>query len=158
MKKPTTPAPTEEEKKAERLAKLEAWKQKQAAEKSRKQGQLEAAGTRGLLDEMDKRANASPVVALSPEPTTATNGDVSPKPYAGKFDPKAIVKKATSGSAGATKLGTDIALPEIAKTSATLTSKNAGSKANRSIASVNSSIGELLELPILSQFILLTIT
>ncbi|KAI4183066.1 MAG: hypothetical protein L6R41_005621 [Letrouitia leprolyta] len=143
MKKPTTPAPTEEEKKAERLAKLEAWKQKQAAEKSRKQGQLEAAGTRGLLDEMDKRANASPVVALSPEPTTATNGDVSPKPYAGKFDPKAIVKKATSGSAGATKLGTDIALPEIAKTSATLTSKNAGSKANRSIASVNSSIGKM---------------
>ncbi|KAI4170482.1 MAG: hypothetical protein LQ343_004985 [Gyalolechia ehrenbergii] len=142
-KKPSVPIQTEDEKKAERLAKLEAWKQKQAAEKSRKQEQLEAAGTRGLLDEMDKKANASPVAAASPEPTVITNGDVSPKPYTGKFDPKAIVKKATSGSAGATKLGTDIALPELVKTSATLTSTNTGSKANQSIASANSSTGKL---------------
>ncbi|KAL8995602.1 MAG: hypothetical protein Q9188_006768 [Gyalolechia gomerana] len=142
-KKPSVPIQTEDEKKAERLAKLEAWKQKQAAEKSRKQEQLEAAGTRGLLDEMDKKANASPVTAASPEPTLVTDGDVSPKPYAGKFDPKAIVKKATSGSAGATKLGTDIALPDLAKTSATLTSTNTGSKANQSIASANSSTGKL---------------
>lgn len=137
------PVQTEEEKKAERLAKLEAWKQKQAAEKSRKQEQLEASGgTRSLLDEMDKKANASPVAAVSPEPTTMTNGDDSPKPYAGKFDPKAIVKKATSGSAGATKLGTDIALPEVAKTSATLNSSSTGPKANQSIASANSSSGK----------------
>ncbi|KAI4121537.1 MAG: hypothetical protein LQ338_006306 [Usnochroma carphineum] len=142
-KKPAAPVQTEEEKKAERLAKLEAWKQKQAAEKNRKQGQLEVAGgTRSLLDEMDKKANASPVAAASPEAVTALNGDASPKPYAGKFDPKAIVKKATSGSAGATKLGTDIALPEVAKASATLTSASTGPKANQSIAPASASSGK----------------
>ncbi len=142
------PVQTEEEKKAERLAKLQAWKQKQAAEKTRKQEQLEATGgTRSLLDEMDKRANASPVAAVSPvagdspETTEEANGGVSPKPYAGKFDPKAIAKKATSGSAGATKLGTDVALPEIAKASATLNSASTGPKANQTIASAKSSSG-----------------
>ena len=144
-KKSSAPVQTEEEKKAERLAKLEAWKQKQAAEKSRKQEQLEASGgTRSLLDEMDKKANASPAAVASPESDPITNGDEPPKPYAGKFDPKAIVKKATSGSAGATKLGTDIALPEIAKTSATLNSTSIGPKANQSIALANSSSGKLL--------------
>ncbi|KAL8695813.1 MAG: hypothetical protein Q9224_003141 [Gallowayella concinna] len=136
-KKPLVSAQTEEEKKAERLAKLEAWKQKQAAEKSRKQEELDAAGgTRSLLDEMDKKANASPVALPSPE-ATEMNGDASPKPYAGKFDPKAIVKKATTGSASTTKLGTDIALPEIAKTSATLNSVSTGPKANQSTATVD---------------------
>ncbi|KAL9594665.1 MAG: hypothetical protein Q9219_006903 [cf. Caloplaca sp. 3 TL-2023] len=142
-KKPPAPVQTEEEKKAERLAKLEAWKQKQAAEKSRKQEQLEAAGgTRSLLDEMDKKANASPVAVASPDPTVETNGDVSPKPYAGKFDPKAIVKKATSTSTGVAKLGTDIALPEVAKTSATLNSTNAGPKANQNAALAKSSLAK----------------
>ncbi|KAL8733735.1 MAG: hypothetical protein Q9166_001928 [cf. Caloplaca sp. 2 TL-2023] len=142
LKKPSVPAQTEEEKKAERLAKLEAWKQKQAAEKSRKQGELEAAGgTRSLLDEMDKKANASPVALPSPE-ASEVNGDASPKPYAGKFDPKAIAKKATSGAASATKLGTDIALPEIAKTSATLNSISTGPKANQSLATANGSSGK----------------
>ncbi|KAL8696399.1 MAG: hypothetical protein Q9201_007677 [Fulgogasparrea decipioides] len=150
-KKPPTPAQTEEEKKAERLAKLEAWKQKQAAEKSRKQEQLAlVGGTRSLLDEMDKKANASPVAAASPiaaaspETPIAVNGDTSPKAYAGKFDPKAIVKKATSGSAGATKLGTDIALPEAAKTSATLNPAGIGPKANQSIAPAKVASGKLL--------------
>ncbi|KAL8728808.1 MAG: hypothetical protein Q9181_005212 [Wetmoreana brouardii] len=148
-KKPAAPAQTEEEKKAERLAKLEAWKQKQAAEKSRKQEQLASVGgTRSLLDEMDKKANASPVAAASPiaaaspENPTAVNGDASPKAYAGKFDPKAIVKKATSGSVGATKLGTDIALPEVAKTSATLNPAGIGPKANQSIAPAKAASGK----------------
>ncbi|KAI4137955.1 MAG: hypothetical protein L6R39_007031 [Caloplaca ligustica] len=141
-KKPLAPVQTEEEKKAERLAKLEAWKQKQAAEKNRKQEQLEAAGgTRSLLDEIDKKANASPVAAASSEATAEPqpSDDASPKPYAGKFDPKAIVKKATSGSASTTKLGTDVALPEIAKASATLNSASTGPKANQSIASAKPS-------------------
>ncbi|KAL8826469.1 MAG: hypothetical protein Q9170_007385 [Blastenia crenularia] len=152
-KKSSISTQTEEEKKAERLAKLEAWKQKQAAEKSRKREELEAAGgTRRLLDEMDKKGTASPVTAASPvtvaspEPTAATNGDVSPKPYAGKFDPKAIVKKATSGSASAIRLGTDIALPEVAKASATLNSTSTGPKANQSIASAKSLTGEYSQL------------
>ena len=127
--------PTEDEKKAERLAKLVAWKQKQAAERERKQKELEASsGTRNILDEIDKKAASSPVVVSIPSPE-APNGDASPIPYAGKFDPKAIAKKATSGSTGMTKLGTDVALPEIAKASATLNSTHAGLKANRSVAS-----------------------
>ncbi|KAL9039902.1 MAG: hypothetical protein Q9180_002247 [Flavoplaca navasiana] len=141
-KKPRVTEQTEEEKKAERLAKLEAWKQKQAAEKTRKQEELDAAGgTRSLLEEMDKKANASPVAMPSPE-ASEVNGDASPKPYAGKFDPKAIVKKATTGAASATKLGTDIALPEVAKTSATLNSLSTGPKANHSLATVNGSSGK----------------
>lgn len=126
-------------KKAERRAKFEAWKQKQAAEKSRKQEELEAAGgTRSLLDEMDKKAQAAPVALPSPE-SAEVNGDVSPKLYAGKFDPKAIAKKATSGSLSTTKLGTDVALPELAKTSATLNSISTGPMANQSSATVNGS-------------------
>ncbi|KAI4266045.1 MAG: hypothetical protein L6R38_008997 [Xanthoria sp. 2 TBL-2021] len=142
-KKPTASGQTEEEKKAERLAKFEAWKQKQVAEKTRKQEKIDAAGgTRSLLDEMDKKANASPVTLPSSEASEVNEG-ASPKPYAGKFDPKAIVKKATTGAASATKLGTDIALPELAKTSATLKSLSTGPKANHSIATVNGSSGEL---------------
>ena len=141
-KKPRVAEQTEEEKKAERLAKLEAWKQKQAAEKTRKQEELDAAGgTRSLLEEMDKKANASPVAIPSPE-ASEVNGDASPQPYAGKFDPKAIVKKATTGAASATKLGTDIALPEVAKTSATLNSLSTGPKANHSLATVKGSSGK----------------
>ncbi|KAL8687323.1 MAG: hypothetical protein Q9218_006470 [Villophora microphyllina] len=153
-KKPAVPVQSEEEKKAERLAKLEAWKQKQTAEKTRKQEQLGVpGGTRGLLDEMDKKAKASPatvaspVAAASPEVTAGADGDVSPKPYAGKFDPKAIVKKATAGSAGTLKLGTDIALPEVAKTSATLNPASTGPKANQTLATAKPSSGELLPCP-----------
>lgn len=134
--KPTPPVgPTEEEKKAERLAKLEAWKQKQAAEKERKQKELDSAGaTRSLLDEIDKKAAASPVVVSPPSPAITPDEVTSPVPYAGKFDPKAIAKKATSSSTGVVKLGTDIALPETAKSSATLNSTRAGLKADKSLA------------------------
>lgn len=122
---------TDEEKKAERLAKLEAWKQKQAVERERKQKELEASGgTRSLLDEIDKKATVSSTAA-SPRSPITIDEEAFPTPYAGKFDPKAIVKKATSGSSTTTKLGTDIALPEIAKASATLNSTNAGLKANK---------------------------
>ncbi|KAL8956408.1 MAG: hypothetical protein Q9193_006074 [Seirophora villosa] len=149
-KKPPPPVQTEEEKKAERLAKYEAWKQKRAAEMSRKQEELDlAGGTRSLLEEMDKKANASPIATASPvidgspEVTAEPHGEASPKPYAGKFDPKAIVKKATSGSTGVSKLGTDVALPEVAKASATLNSASTGPKANQSIASAKPSSGKL---------------
>lgn len=113
----TTSAPTQtdEEKKAERLAKLEAWKQKQAAERDRKQKELETVGaSRSLLDEIDKKAQIATTVA-SPASPDSPDDDASPIPYAGKFDPKAIARKATAGSANVTKLGTDVALPDIAK-------------------------------------------
>ena len=70
-----------------------------------------------------------------------TNGDASPVPYAGKFDPKAISKKKTSASSSAGKLGTDIALPEIAKASATIKSTANGLKADKTVALANGSSG-----------------
>ena len=123
----------DEEKKAERLAKLEAWKQKQKQAAEKNKDIQTAGGTRSLLDEIDRKAAGSPIVPSLSTPDT-THGDASLAPYAGKFDPKAIVKKATSGSTGVTKLGTDIALPEISKASGPLNSTHTGLKANKSTA------------------------
>ena len=131
----------EEKKKIERLARLEAWKQKQKATEQQKDLQS-VTSTRGLLDEIDKKAAASPVTALSPQsPATpaAPAESTSPAPYAGKFDPKAIAKRATAASAAATKLGTDISMPGQSKPSATLNSTNGSLKANKSLAPAVSS-------------------
>ncbi|MCJ1461661.1 pre-mRNA processing RNA-helicase [Pseudocyphellaria aurata] len=141
-KNTSAPSQTDEEKKAERLAKLEAWKQKQAAERDRKQKELETAGaSRSLLDEIDKKAQVSAAVVspdsgASPE---SPNEDASPIPYAGKFDPKAIARKATAGPASVAKLGTDVALPDIAKASAAINSNSTGSKANKTVAPATAS-------------------
>lgn len=99
--KSTAAGPTEEEKKAERLAKLEAWKKKKedAAAKAK---EVTATQTRGLLAEMDKKAGGASPAAASPAVSSAASpapndgsGTLSPAtPYAGKFDPKAIAKKA----------------------------------------------------------------
>jgi ATP-dependent RNA helicase DDX46/PRP5 len=116
--KVATPAPaaqTDEEKKAERLAKLEAWKQKQAAERERKQRELTAAGgARSILDEIDKRSRVSPAVA-SPQSPAPPSQTATPPEYAGKFDPKAITKKAPVTSTGPSLLGKDVAVPDSAK-------------------------------------------
>ena len=103
-----------------------------------------AGGARGLLEEMDKKAQASPVADLTPEPPTSdlSNGDKSPKAYAGKFDPKAIAKKAATSSHSSSKLGTDIALPDVAKASAISNSTNTSIKADTKLASVNGLSGE----------------
>jgi ATP-dependent RNA helicase DDX46/PRP5 len=142
LKSPKPPTQTEEEKKVERLAKLEAWKKKQAEERERKQRELAATGgTRTLLDEIDKRAASSPAVA-SPLSPSGINGDASPPRYTGKFDPKAIARKATVSATGSTTLGKDVPLPEIAKASATSTSSAAGLMADKtSIAASSSSTG-----------------
>lgn len=119
---------------------MEAWKQKQAVERDRKQRELEiAGGTRGLLNEIDKKAQVVPAVA-SPVSAETPDKEVSPAPYAGKFDPKAIVRRATAGSAGVTKLGTDVALPEIAKASAAINFTNTVSKADKTLASAKKSL------------------
>ena len=139
------PAQTDEAKKAERLAKLEAWKQKQAAEKDRKQKELESSGgTRNLLAEIDKKAQDTPTAAspISPDTPVENDSPTSPAPYAGKFDPKAIAKKAAAASSAASKLGTDVALPEIAKASATTKSNVSGLKANGTSALVNGTTGK----------------
>ena len=116
--KPTTPAPaaqTEEEKKAERRAKMEAWKQKQAAERERKQREEGESGPRNILDAIDRRSNLSPAVDSPQTPATPTDA-ATPAPYAGKFDPKAIAKNAINNNAPAPAvLGTDVAVPQSIK-------------------------------------------
>ncbi|KAL7971703.1 hypothetical protein HDV63DRAFT_370181 [Trichoderma sp. SZMC 28014] len=92
-------AQPEVDKKAERLAKLEAWKKKKELE-GQKQKEVNASQTRNLLAEMDKRAKEgstaapSPVVSSAASPTPIDSGSASPAmPYLGKFDPKTIAKK-----------------------------------------------------------------
>ena len=107
---------TEERKKAERLAKLEAWKAKQTAEMQKKQRELEASGgTRGILEQMDRRAAesmASETQIQVGTPVQEAENDVeTATPYPGKFDPKAIVKKAAGQQSGLKALGNDVAVP-----------------------------------------------
>lgn len=101
---------------------------------------------------------ASPAAPAEDTPSTPPE-DAAPVPYAGKFDPKAIVKKATSSATGASRLGyvlstsacprmeilttnrTDVALPQSIKASATLNSNIAGLKADKIVALANGSLG-----------------
>ncbi|OKL58935.1 Pre-mRNA-processing ATP-dependent RNA helicase prp5 [Talaromyces atroroseus] len=112
-----TPAPapvaqTDQEKKAERLAKLEAWKQKQAAERERKQRELAAAGgAHSILNEIDKRSELATGAPAPISPSTPT----STVDYGGKFDPRAIAKKSTGAATGPSLLGKDVAVPDSAK-------------------------------------------
>ncbi|KAK2065150.1 DEAD/DEAH box helicase [Colletotrichum caudatum] len=109
------PAQTEADKKAERLARLEAWK-KSRESKANKENEVNPSQTRNLLAEMDKKSVQSPAAAspsvvsptvaspavaspgaASPAPTqTTASGAASPAPFAGKFDPKAIAKKSAA--------------------------------------------------------------
>jgi ATP-dependent RNA helicase DDX46/PRP5 len=129
---------TDEEKKAERLAKLEAWKKKMAEDKVRKEKELAAGGTRKLLDEIDQRANASPTTASPVSPSTPMSVS-SPAPYAGKFDPKAIAKRAAASSSTASALGNDIPVKELVKASATLPSTVKGVQADKKPTAFTSS-------------------
>lgn len=115
---------------------MEAWKQK---ERDRKQKEIDTSGgTRKLLDEIDKKAKLTPA-SESPAPPDSPVDDASPTRYGGKFDPKAIVKKATAASAGVAKLGTDIALPEIVKASPIIST---ALKANKTADALNASISK----------------
>ena len=138
---------SEDEKKAERLAKLEAWKQKQKLAAEKQKELQSATGARGILDEIDRKAAmppaiptptiASPLAAASPlTPDDLSAGPASPTPYAGKFDPKAIARKAANSSTGVTKFGTDIALPDLAKASGPSNSAHTAVKANKPLALV----------------------
>ena len=152
--KPPIPAgQTDEEKKAERLAKLEAWKKKMAEDKERKEKELSAGGTRKLLDEIDQRANASPITA-SPESPSTPMSFASPAPYAGKFDPKAIAKRAAASSSAVVALGKDIPVKELAIASATIPPAVKGLQADKKpTAFTSSSIGMLNNFHSLVQYI-----
>lgn len=128
--KPSTPpiskGATDDGRRAERLAKLEAWKQKQAVERERKQREAAAAGgAKNILEEIDKKSGALP----TDSPTTP-GSDAPPAPYAGKFDPKAIAKNAAPAAATPAVLGDDVAVPQSAKASAT-SPTNAQVQANK---------------------------
>lgn len=113
--KAPTPAPatqTDEEKKAERLAKLEAWKQKQAAERERKQREIAAAGgPRTIWTEIDKKSGLAPLSPAPTSPSTPTS-TAAPSEYGGKFDFKAIAKKPTGVTSESSLLGKDVIVPD----------------------------------------------
>ncbi|KAJ8120214.1 hypothetical protein ONZ43_g3019 [Nemania bipapillata] len=100
----STPSATQTEagKKAERLARLAAWKKRH--EDKEKQKEATPGATRKLLAEMDEKANgispnAQPAGVSSAQASPADIQPPSPTAqYAGKFDPKAIAKKSASKS------------------------------------------------------------
>ncbi|KAI1064879.1 hypothetical protein LB507_000304 [Fusarium sp. FIESC RH6] len=89
------------DKKAERLAKLEAWKKKKESA-SQKQKEVNPSQTRNLLAEMDKKASGassktvSPSVSATASPAATPTVESPAAPYSGKFDPKAIAKKSAA--------------------------------------------------------------
>lgn len=106
-------ADKEAERKAERLRKLQAWKEKHAA-KEAKENEANPLTTRKLLAEMDQKATGTPTTASPAAASPAAEGtstpqsavEASPLPYAGKFDPKAIAKaKSAARSHSPTRLG-----------------------------------------------------
>ncbi|KAF4949840.1 hypothetical protein FSARC_13378 [Fusarium sarcochroum] len=97
------------DKKAERLAKLEAWKKKKESA-TQKQKEVNPSQTRNLLAEMDKKASGASSKTVSPSVSATASPAATPTvaspvtPYSGKFDPKAIAKKsAASRTHDATK-------------------------------------------------------
>jgi ATP-dependent RNA helicase DDX46/PRP5 len=119
-------AQPELDKKAERLARLAAWKKRH--EDKEKQKEATPGGTRKLLAEMDEKANgtSSNATPIGASPVPASPVDTQPASpavqYAGKFDPKAIAKKSASKSqapSAAPKLGAIAAPPSANMPSAT---------------------------------------
>lgn len=108
-----TPAQTDEQKRAERLAKLEAWKQKQAAERERKQNELAPSGPRGILDEIDKKValsrgvtttttTSTPPTASSDSATAARVTDTTPAPIPEQLKKTAVASGSTKVSEAST--------------------------------------------------------
>ncbi|KAI1000008.1 Pre-mRNA-processing ATP-dependent RNA helicase [Podosphaera aphanis] len=121
-KNDSTASQREAEKKAERLAKLEAWKKKMAEDKERKE--TETTGSPVIIVKIDDK----PVVGSPASPSGKT--EKLPSPYAGKFDPKAIAKKAVGSSNTISTLGKDLAIAEVIKASTTLPSRNLPTEKN----------------------------
>lgn len=126
MQSKSAAAPSEADKKAERLAKLAAWKKKQEEKQEEKQKEAMAGGPRQLLADIDSKSNvaSSTATPTANSPAPASPADIlSPAtPYAGKFDPKAIAKKAHPKAGIATPgvasklgaLGPQTAVPTVA--------------------------------------------
>ncbi|KAG9234132.1 putative Pre-mRNA-processing ATP-dependent RNA helicase prp5 [Amylocarpus encephaloides] len=138
--------PTEAEKKAERLAKLEAWKKKMTEDKERKEKELASGGTRKILDDIDQKANASSSVVSPASPDTPPNVS-SPTPYAGKFDPKAIAKRAVASSNTTNTLGKELPLTGLTKASAISNSSVKGLQADKKPTAFSSNSNAISALP-----------
>lgn len=112
----------EARKQAERLKRTQLWKAKIEAQK--KEQELKG-GAREILEAMDRKKVASPTAAASPgSPAPDTTASSPKQQYAGKFDPKAIAKKASGPStAGANALGGDVAVPSTKPPPATIQSQ-----------------------------------
>jgi len=76
-----------------------------------------------------RSASATPTATSPPHSSNASSVLGSPKPHA-KFDPKAVIKKATHGAASKSALGLDVSLPTAAQKSATTNQFHANSAAN----------------------------
>ncbi|KAK3934790.1 Pre-mRNA-processing ATP-dependent RNA helicase PRP5 [Diplogelasinospora grovesii] len=117
----STPAQpqSEADKKAERLRRLQAMKEKHAL-KEAKEADVSAGSTRKLLAEMDQKASGASSPAPKPSPTPSSPvasaspaTPATPAPYAGKFDPKAIAQKSKAARAPSpTRLG-DVKLGDV---------------------------------------------
>lgn len=99
---------------------MQAWKEKQKLKE-----QEPAGAARKILDDMGGPSTTLSDTASPRSPATPATPQepASPAPYAGKFDPKAIAKRAAanaSGSSGA--LGDDLPLPKKFKSSVGTTS------------------------------------
>jgi ATP-dependent RNA helicase DDX46/PRP5 len=124
-----------------RQAKLEAWKKKLEAQQ-REKSYERAMGSPQVT--ASKGTSASPV-AGSPAPISqSTTGPASPSetgkstpaPYSGKFDPKAIAKRAAAAMGHNKMLGADVVIPKSANNA-----NNAGKFANGSQAASASQNG-----------------
>jgi ATP-dependent RNA helicase DDX46/PRP5 len=117
--KPDTPASAhagadkaaeEERKKLERQAKVEAWKKKQEEKKKLPQSPATPAATPAHIATPTDTAASSPKSVIQDEPQKGFAG--------GKFDPKAIAKKAAAATAKLSALGSDVSIPGKSKTAA----------------------------------------
>lgn len=91
---------------------MEAWKQKQAAEKERKQQELAASGgTRSILDEIDKKTSERQA-GVSQRPPATQISDATPAVK--KADSKILAKKGASQPDRVSPLGNDVAVPSTA--------------------------------------------
>ncbi|RKF83119.1 Pre-mRNA-processing ATP-dependent RNA helicase prp5 [Golovinomyces cichoracearum] len=127
--------PSEAEKKAERLAKLDAWKKKIAEDKKRAERDLAANKSPSITSEPNiKPINSS---AETVQDSTNNDGVPSPAPYAGKFDPKAIAKKAVASSNCNNTLGEDLPVPDLIKASNIVASSAKGVPAEKKPVAFN---------------------
>lgn len=136
--------PKQGDEKSDRLAKLEAWKRKQA-EKTKQESQAKFS-----LTEMDKSA-ASPSTTLTPtastpqSPITPIVEPKSPAPPTVRYDPKNLTKKATTNAATSAALGADLEIPKTIKVSADVDSSATTVKANTQKASFQNGTGKSVQ-------------